>query len=55
METPVKELLARIVYRDVKMGSETVPMMLAIDRSCAALARIYSGEETTLELPRFPE
>ena len=55
LETPVKKILAKIVYRDVGMGYETVPMMLAIDRCCASLAKIYSGEGESLDLPRFPE
>ena len=55
IETPVKKMLAKIVYRDVGMGDETMPMMLAIDRCCASLAKVYSGEGESLDLPRFPE
>ena len=55
LETPVKKMLAKIVYRDVVMGNETMPMMLAIDRCCTSLVKIYSGEGKMLDLPRFPE
>ena len=55
LEPPVKKMLAKIVYRDVVMGNETMPMMLAIDRCCTSLVKIYSGEGKMLDLPRFPE
>ncbi len=54
LDTSVKKMLAKIVYRDVGMKNETMPMMVAIDRCCASLAKIFSGVESSLDLPRFP-
>ncbi|MBR1608883.1 MAG: type II CRISPR-associated endonuclease Cas1 [Kiritimatiellae bacterium] len=54
MEPAVKKLLARTLYRDVEMEGGTFPMALAIDLSCASLAKAYSGEVETPSLPRFP-
>lgn len=54
MEPAVKKLLVRTLYRDVEMDGGTFPMAAAIDRSCASLAKAYSGDVETLSLPRFP-
>ena len=54
MDTSLKKILAKTLYRDVAMGDEVVPLSLAVDRSCASLAAVMMGEMGRLALPRFP-
>ena len=54
MDAALKKALAMALYRDVAMGEEVLPLLLAVDRCCASLAAVMAGKRDRLALPRFP-
>ena len=55
LTTEIKMQLVEILTRDVKIGDQTRPLMLALSNTTASLARCFSGEQKRIIYPKFIE
>jgi len=54
LTTRAKKSLLRLPTADVRLGNSVVPLMTAVQRTCASVWEVLAGHQAHIALPKLP-